>query len=166
MAILYESSKLGSPFVYFWEKKNSNINSMNWFTKPQALPGLHINLNYFQKKKKNSQLVNIWEDKLYSYLWESERNSWLQNLSCNTRRLILHEEEPAVKCSQLKCDKRRQWMVPVHFIITLSHSGVLLTTISTHHSREPVEKFVQTIRTQTFEYRGQMGHISTGILVM
>lgn len=59
-------------------------------------------------------------------------------------------------------------MVPLHFItssLTLSHSGVLLTIISTHHSREPVEKFVQAIHAQTFEYMGHMGHISTGILV-
>lgn len=58
-------------------------------------------------------------------------------------------------------------MVPLHFVtssLTLSHSGVLLTIISTHHSREPM-KFVQTIHAQTFEYMGHMGHISTGILV-
>jgi len=56
-------------------------------------------------------------------------------------------------------------MVPLHFIVTLSHSGVLLIIISTHHSREPVEEFVQTIHAQTFEYVGHMGHISTGVLV-
>lgn len=119
----------------------------------------------FPEKKKTANLLTF--GKINSTLIYEKVKEIVGCRICHVIRggLILHEEEPAVKCSQLKCDKRRQWMVPVHFIITLSHSGVLLTIISTHHSREPV-KFVQTIRTQTFEYRGHMGHISTGILVM
>ena len=39
-----------SPLLYFWEKKNSKINPKTWFTKTQALSGLDISLNYFQKK--------------------------------------------------------------------------------------------------------------------
>lgn len=54
--------------------------------------------------------------------------------------------------------------VPLYFTPTLSHSGVLLI-ISTHRPREWMQKFIHTTHSQISEYKGYVGHISTGNLV-
>lgn len=50
---------MGPPFVYFWKKKKSKINSTNWFTKTQVLSGLNISQLFPEKKKKYVTLLTF-----------------------------------------------------------------------------------------------------------
>lgn len=54
-------TKLGAP-LFISGGKDCKINSKNWCTETQALSGLAISLNSFQKKKKYASFVNTRED--------------------------------------------------------------------------------------------------------